>query len=227
MKFDTSKYSRDLRRYYQIPAVSVSLTLVLSFFVIAVFIAFALRPTIVSITSLKKTIEESQKTSQTLKTKVKNLQAASAQFESIQSMLPKLNASVPNKGVDYAGFVKAVEAMASQTGIMLDTESLGASILFSRLSSPFSHDKTHGAIELKYQIGATGSYPQLQLFLNELLQWERILMIESISISPANIRSSSSDSTKSDLKLEITGNAYYLADEADINKAIETKKGKK
>jgi len=227
MKFDTSKYSRDLRRYYQIPAVSVSLTLVLSLLVMAVFIAFALRPTLVSITSLKKTIAESQKTSQTLKTKVKNLQAASAQYETIVSMLPKLNASVPNKGVDYSGFVKAVEAMADQTGVMLDSESLGASILFSRLSTPFFHDKTHSAIELKFQIGTTGSYPQLQSFLNQLLQWERILMLESFSISPTNVRGNASDATKANLKLEISGNAYYLADEAEITKATQTKKGTK
>ncbi len=73
MKFDTSKYSRDLSKYYKLPLVKVSLTLVLSIFVITLFLGLALRPTLISITSLIKTIEESKKTYQSLQEKIDNL----------------------------------------------------------------------------------------------------------------------------------------------------------
>ena len=79
MKPSTQRYAQNLNRYYRMSAVRVSLTLVLSLFVMAIFIVFALRPTIVTIVTLK-TIAESEKTLQQLSVKMTNLQKASVQF---------------------------------------------------------------------------------------------------------------------------------------------------
>ncbi|KKU45346.1 MAG: hypothetical protein UX62_C0037G0005 [Microgenomates group bacterium GW2011_GWA2_46_7] len=62
MNTTSQHYARDLRRYYRMPATQMSLTVVLSLFIMAVFIVLALRPTIVAIVKLQKTIVEARKT---------------------------------------------------------------------------------------------------------------------------------------------------------------------
>lgn len=227
MKFDSAKYTRDLKRYYQIPAVQSSLTVVLSIFVIAVFISMALRPTLISITNLKGTINDATKTSETLKSKVKTLQTATSQLELIKPLLPKLNGNIPNNGVMYSELVNTIEALAIQSGVKLDSESLGASLLFSRIASPFSDDRDHNVVALKYNISVTGPYPQLNQFLNTFLLMERLAMVDSINISPAGSSRNKDNKAGTGLKLDITGNVFYIADEEQITTILSEKKGGK
>ncbi len=227
MKFDTAKYTRDLKKYYQIPAVQSSLTVVLSIFVIAIFISMALRPTLISITNLKGTITDANKTSQTLKAKVKTLQTASSQLELIKPLLPKLNENIPSKGVMYGDLVNTIEALAIQSGVKLDTESLGASLLFSRLDSPFHDDKNHEVVALKYNVSVTGTYPQLDQFLNSFLQMERLAMVDSINITPIGAGRNNAKKTETGLKLDVMGSVFYIADEQLILNILGEKKGGK
>lgn len=227
MKFDTTKYTRDLKRYYQVPAVQSSLTVVLSIFVVAIFISMALRPTLLSIASLKTTIADANKTSQALKAKVKNLQLASSQLELLKPVLPMLNANMPSKGVKYGELVNAIEAIAIQSGATLDTESLGASLLFSRIASPFDDDRNHAAVSLKYSLSVTGTYPQLNLFLNDFLSMERLVMVDTVSIAPMGSSRNANKKSESGLKMDITGSVFYIADEEQIANILEIKKGGK
>lgn len=225
MKFDTSKYSRDLSKYYKLPLVKVSLTLVLSIFVITLFLGLALRPTLISITSLIKTIEESQKTYQSLQEKIDNLKSAAPQLEKIKSSLPALNTSIPNKNAGYGDFVSSIEKMALNSGVILDTESLGASLLFSKTVSPFVQEKDHEVLDLHFSLTVKGSYPQIEDFLYSMLSMQRILQIQSTSISPESGRSTTSTKSVSNLKLEITGNTFYLADATQIKDSLVESKG--
>ncbi len=227
MKFDTSKYSRDLRRYYQIPAVQSSLTVVLSIFVVAIFISLALRPTLISIANLKNTISDANKTSQTLKVKVKNLQTASSQLENLKPILPMLNANIPNKGVMYSDFINTVEAIAIQTGSTLDTETMGASLLFSKIASPFELNRDHEVVNLSFTISVTGAYPQLEQFLNTFLSIERLAMVDSLNVAPAVSSKNSNKSGESVLKMDIQGSVFYMADKEQLAKILEEKKGGK
>ena len=67
-------YARDLRRYYHMPVTQISLTVVLSLFIMAVFIVLALRPTIIAIVKLQKTIGEARITGQQLESKISDLE---------------------------------------------------------------------------------------------------------------------------------------------------------
>lgn len=221
MKISSSKYSQDLRRYYRMPAVQTSLTLVLSIFVVAFFIAFALRPTIISIVTLKKNIVESEKTLKTLETKVSNLQKASKELDQIKPFLPTLNKEIPNDGAKYSPLVSAIEGLASISSVQLESESLGSTLLFSRLLSPFNPNKSQNIVILPFTIRVIGTYPNVYGFLSKLVSLERIMMVESVTIS----REASSKNNNGLVALNITGNAYYLADEASLKKATEVKKG--
>lgn len=223
MKITASKYTQDLQRYYRLPAVQASLTLVLSLFVVAFFVAFALRPTIVSIVTLKKNIVESEKTLKTLETKVINLQKASKELDNIKPFLPTLNKEIPNAGAKYSPLISAVEGLAAQTGVKLDSESLGSTLLFSRLLTPFAPNRSQSIVMTPFTVRVVGNYVNAYSFLTKLTALERVIMVETVTISrEANSKNSSSAL----VALNITGNAFYLADDALLKKAIEVKKGK-
>lgn len=223
MKISSGKYSQDLRRYYRMPAVQTSLTLVLSLFVVSFFIAFALRPTIMSIATLKKNITESEKTLKTLETKVSNLQRASKELDQIKPFLPTLNKEIPNEGAEYSPIVMAVEGLAVQTGVQLESESLGPTLLFSRLLSPFVPNKSQNIIVLPFSVRVIGKYPNVYDFLSKLVALERIIMVDTVTIS----REASSKNNDGLVALNISGNTFYLADEDLLKKATEVKKGSK
>lgn len=222
MKLPTQKYAQDLRRYYRLPAIQVSLTLVLSLFVAAIFIVFALRPTIVSIVTLNKTIAESNKTLQQLNTKAVALQRVSTQLEALKPFLPTFNLNIPSDGASYAPLTTAVEALAAMSGTQLESESLGATLLFSRILSPFAPNKNQSVIELPFTVRVTGNYQGVLEFLTKLMSMERVVAIESVTIT----RETGAKSTSAAVALNVSGSAYYLADEAQLQKSM-LEKGKK
>lgn len=219
----SERYTRDLRKYYRLPAVQVSLTLVLSFFVMAMFIVLALRPTMVSIVSLKKNIEESKSTLTKLDAKVVSLQKVSSQFEKIKPMLQVLNTDIPNKSADYSPLSVSIESLASQTGTLLESESLGPTLLFSRLFSPFTPNKNQIVVTLPFAVRVTGSYSAVSSFLEKILSMERIIMVETITIT----QEATSKTTTPNVALNINGTAFYLADSLQLEKATTEVKGRK
>lgn len=223
MKLPTAKYAQDLRRYYRMPAIQTSLTLVLSVFVMAVFIIFALRPTIVSIVTLKKTIAESKKTLTQLDTKVVNLQKASEVLETINPLLPVLNTSIPNSGAMYSPLSTTIEALSIQSGAKLESESLGPTLLFSRIVSPFTPNKKQNVVAMPFTVRVVGSYLSVSGFLTKLLSMERILLVESVTVT----KETGAKNSEASVALSVSGSAYYLADEAQLIKLITDSKGTK
>jgi Tfp pilus assembly protein PilO len=205
------------------PAVQVSLTLVLSLFVMAIFIVFALRPTIISIVTLKKTIIESKATFEQLNTKIANLQSASDQLDLIKNFLPTLNTNIPNDGAKYFPITITVEALANQNEIKLESESLGATLLFSRIITPFTPSKNQSVIALPFNARVIGNYSNVLAFLTKLLSMERIIMIESVTIT----KETGTKLSGANVALNVTGSAYFLANEAQLQKSIIEIKGVK
>jgi len=223
MNTTSQHYARDLRRYYRMPATQMSLTLVLSLLIMAVFIVLALRPTIVAIVKLQKTIMESRKTVQQLESKVSDLEKASSQLEIIKAALPILNMSITNNGASYDPLNPQIELLASQTGVQLTGESLGPTLLYSRIITPFTPKKDQGVVELPVSIRVTGNYQAVIMFLTQLLNMERMVGVSSVVVT----KEAGSREENVGVAMSIAGNAYYLANEAQLETALTEQKGGK
>jgi Tfp pilus assembly protein PilO len=221
MNISTQHYTRDLGRYYRQPATQVSLALVLSLFIMGIFIIFALRPTLVAITTLQKTIAESQATLQKLDAKVSDLQKASIQLEAIKPNLADLNSSIPNTSADYGTFSKTVEQLAWQAGVSLDTGSLGPTLLYSRILTVFTPNKNQSVVALPYTIRVIGSYPSVYKFLSQVLMMQRVVSVDSVTI----IKQANNKTNAESVAMDIGGSAYYLASEAQLKQALTINKG--
>ena len=223
MNINTRRYSQDLRRYYRMPAVQVSLTLVLSVFLMSVFVVFALRPTILSIVNLKKTISESKKVLQQLETKVNFLQKASNQLETLRPVIPNINNSIPNNGAMYSPITLAIDELAYQVGVIVESESLGPTLLYSRILSPFTPNKNQKVVELSFSLRVSGGYSEVTDFLNMMMKMERNVLVDNVTIAK---QAGAKNSTAS-VTMNVSGLAFYLADATQLDKALIQKKGGK
>jgi Tfp pilus assembly protein PilO len=173
--------------------------------------------------TLNKTITESEKTLKKLETKVKALEQAANQLETIKTSLPMLNTSIPNTGAQYTPITQDIESLAVQTGTQIESETLGPTLLFSRILTPFTPSKTQSVVLMPFSLRVMGNYPAVNTFLSQLLKMERIVNLDSITIT----RETASKTTEAGVTLNISGNAYYLADEAQLQKALPEKKGRR
>ena len=223
MKLPTQRYVQDLRRYYLLPVIQVSLTLVLSLFVMAIFVIFALRPTILSIVTLKKTIIVSEETLDKLNTKVIDLKKASTQLETLKPFLPIINKNIPNNGAMYFPLTSAVESIAVSSDVQLESSTLDSTLLYSRILVPFKPTTKQSVVLLPFSVSAIGTYPHIVDFLTKLLSMERIVMIESVDIS----KEVNNNNLETSVTLNFVGSAYYLADETQLQNSLQDIKGTK
>lgn len=206
------KYSTDLRRYYQMPAVQTSLSVVLSIFIVAFFIIFALRPTLVTITGLNKTIAQSEDTLKKLTTKSAALQSISVSWEKIQPMEKYLNNSIPVDGVRYRQLATTLEIIAYESGVTLSSQSTGGALTFSTIIDPYI-GPDRNVVSTPFSLTVIGSYPAVNTFVTKLLAIDRLISIESLSY----VQDTKKSDSEAHISTTITGNVHYAANPQMIN----------
>lgn len=216
-------YARDLRRYYRLPATQVSLTVVLSVIIVALFAIFALRPTVVAIVTLQRTITESRKTLQSLQSKTLGLRRAEGELELIKPKLSLLNSSIANQGADYGPITAQLEELALVSGVQLQSETLGETLLYSKNIAPFTPKKSQKIVALPVTVRVSGSYEAVGVFLRQIVRTRRVIGIESMVIT----KEAGSRGENITVAMSVSGHAYYLADEAQLGTVLTQKKGGK
>lgn len=213
------QYSVNLVKYYRIPSVQKSLYVVLSLFISAVFIIFAIRPTLIAIAKLKQTIAESETTLTQLKAKTVAVKKASEVWKRLKPMQPKIEASFPVNGPDYQNITESLEVLAKEEGITIVSESIGEALIYSRIIDPYT-GKNRTVIEMPLSLTIVGSYQQLLAFLDQILNMSRIYGIENLSISK---EASKANVNATGLLFSLSGKIYYLANEEQLSTVVGIK----
>ncbi len=216
------KYTTDLRRYYRLPAVQTSLSVVLSLFVVAFFILVAIRPTLITIAKLNKTIEESQKTLDQLTKKAAALNQITKIWEEISPLEKYIESSIPSDGPHYQSLTRAMELLAGENGVKLTTLMVGDALTYSKLIDPYTGIK-RTVVEMPFSLRVSGGYPEISRFLTGLTQIDRLIAIESIAFS----KDAKTGENELSISISLTGTVSYLADETLLNNILGEKKGSK
>ncbi len=190
-------------------------------FIIAFFIFFALRPTLTTIISLQKDIQDSRQTLQQLDAKVSSLQRAATILTALKPSLSYIDASIPTTDAGYIPFTSSIEILAAQSGATLVNDNIGETLLFSQIVSPFTLAKTESVVSMPVTIQVAGSYGQTSTFLTSLLSLDRIVTITSVTFSHQAI---TKDSTAT-VTLSISGTVSYMADQKQITTSLPSDKG--
>lgn len=216
------KYSTDLRAYYRLPAVQTSLSLVLSIFVTAFFVLVAIRPTLVTIAKLKVSIEETNKTLESLKKKSQNLQTIANKWEEILPLQKFLDNSIPVDGPRYQPLAVAMEVLAKESDVTILSLTVGDALTFSKVADPYTGTK-RTVVSMPFTARITGGFLNANDFFTKISNMDRVISIDSIGFS----KIAKTSQSEGGVSFTLTGYASYMADESIIKKVIEDGKDKK
>lgn len=190
-----SEYQR-YKRYYtslgtvlESPVFKAYFTVTLSIFTVAIFIAFAIRPTLATIAGLTRQIEDKQGLNSRLDEKINSLSALQNDYQMIEKDLPLIFAAVP-LDPSVTKVVMSVEKTATASGVILETISV-AKADYTKESVA-----TVSAKMIPITLSYSGGFDNIKNFLKQILNLPRI-------INPANVAV--------DLKgSQTTINVYYM-----------------
>ena len=157
---------------------------------------FALGPTLSTIASLQKQLEDSRFVEQKLQEKINTLSVLQKKYSDIEPDLPIIYEALP-KTSQIPSSAAQIQGVANESGVKITN--------FQTSKTEVSHSavSTKKFASYNFSVSVTGSYQNMAVFMDNLVNFQRIVTIEGISITKATAL----DNT--DLKLTIKGMAYF------------------
>lgn len=191
----TSKYKDYLKLLpnMQKENTRIVTTLILTFLAMSFFGIFAINPTLSTIITLKKQLADSMVVHSALEQKISNLSSLQQQFSALGPDLPFIFAAIPFEP-SAPTLIGKIYGLAQNTNVnitfisALDLQILG-------------QDKTPNNSSYIFSFQAKGSYNSLANFIKDLSNIDRIISVDSVSVSK--------DPKQNDIFMDIKGRAYY------------------
>lgn len=172
--------------------------LIFGLITIMIFAVFAIKPTIETIISLQKSIEEQNALLQTIKDKSKNLSLARTNYQAIDpSVKTKIHALLPNSPT-LPSFVQTLASIAEKEQASM------SSLQFQPVdlqAEPKKLSKSSQVTEIPFTVNMQGGFQQLINILNSLSKTTRLITIEQVNFTKPE------DGV---LIMSINGKAYYF-----------------
>lgn len=173
-------------------------SLIFSLITIAIFSFYAIRPTVTTILSLQKSIEEQNQVLNTLKEKVNNLVQGKQNYENIpEPVKEKLETLIPDNPalpqlINSLSFA-ANSVEASISGLQFQPVTLE--------ETKNQVSKTAETKQVDFTFNIQGDFPKLMQVLTTIRKLDRLITISSINYAQPQDGA---------LLMTITGKAYYL-----------------
>lgn len=187
------KYYKDILPYLRKEKNQQYFTVILTTGATILFALFAINPTLSTIVKLRREINDSRFVEKRLSEKIKNFSSLSSEYQNIQRDLPFVLDAIPKKP-EAPTLVAQIQSIANDSEVRiskLDVASINLITQDASTSSPFA-----------FEITGQGDYENLQKFISDLINMQRIVSVDSISISKDT-------ETNEDLEINIKGSAYF------------------
>jgi Tfp pilus assembly protein PilO len=164
--------------------------IVLTLIALSLFGAFAISPTLSTISKLKKELKDNKFVEQQLQKKINDLTILDEKYNLIQSDLPVVYEAIP-KNPDVALLAAQIQSLSQQNGLTLTNIQI------------FSVDSDSGKKDyslFNFSLSAEGDYNQISNFITSLNSMRRITTERTISITRKD---------QGNLTLTIKGEAYF------------------
>lgn len=166
--------------------VRMFLEIVLSLSTVIIFLLFALKPTVLTIISLVKEINEKQTAIAGLDQKIRDLNTARNIYSQEASSIPIVESAVPETP-DIQTLVGQVQGMASKNSVNL----LGFSVGEITIIGTDQKKKTksdvkslpEGSREIPVSVSVSGEYQNLNSFLSDLENFRRPFKFDTLGIN--------------------------------------------
>ena len=172
-------------------------TIVLTLITSIILGLFAISPTLSTIANLQKQISDDQYVDQKLQEKIDALATLQQKYADIQNDLPIIYNAVPTS-TQIPTLMGEIQSIAQSSDLKLDS--------FQVYSVDLSKTKTsQNYSTFDFGFAAEGTYQQIISFMDNLINFQRIVEIDNTSISKQNSTSSSSDN----LQLSVKGTVFF------------------
>lgn len=192
-----SRYFTYIRPLVRLPIIRTYGTTIFTIFIIAIFILFAIKPTVETILVLQKKLENSTQVLQDLQEKSKNLSQGRRNYDNLNpSVKSTIQAAIPDS-IELKTVIQTLEGAAR-----LYDASISALQIEQQILETKSDNQVGTLSEVGFIFNIESSYTNIISILKELERSSRLISIDTLSISkPAEGQSE---------VLSISGKAWYL-----------------
>ena len=218
------------RRYYQSienitkrPNTHFYTTTIFSFLAVSLFGWYAIRPTVQTILSLRRQIEDNTLVSKQMEEKITKLIEAQATFQTVTDLVPLIKEALPDTPEALSAMAQirnlaavtgaSVSAISASSTPILDAQtgqSLESPDEAKKLNKPTTGIQTKKVIAVPMTVSLTGPFVTIRSFLDGIIDMRRILTIQSINITADSEPQNGVDGGVP-LKLVLQLNVHYLA----------------
>ncbi len=194
--------------------------IVLSLFTIAFFGAFAIRPTLKTIATLRRQIGDKTLVNHRLEEKINNLILAQEEYQRVEADLPTLYSLLPEKA-EFPTLLRKLEVLTIENGATISGIQFDPIVLYGEAPPPpgqppaatpakttsrnAEETNTPAPIPIEnlstplfFSLVMTGPYENLLASLNQLTKLDRLITIQSVDLSG-----------NTSLTVSIQSRAYY------------------
>lgn len=184
------RYAQSLAPLITKPKNRAYTTTILSFLVVSLFLWYAIRPTVQTILSLRREIQDSEGVNKQMEDKISALVEAQALYQQVGDRLHLIDEAMP-KGPEEIPFLLQLQRIASNSGAIISgIQASQTSIENTDATVPGALRNNNPEIQpSKITISVDGRYASLQSFLESLLNMRRLVSITSFSLVPNGLDS--------------------------------------
>ncbi len=194
------KTANQLRQFYQKPIAKVSAELFATLIGVTLLAAFAIRPTLLTMSQLLKDIEDRRKTSDILTKKIAALSTLSSEYPVLKNNIALLHAAIPNSP-DFDGFMRRLEKIASNHGLII------SSLQVTQLpKETASSNQTPELTQFTVSVNFKGEYQKVRAVLGDLLTMDRYVTVETAILNAKRDELEKTNTLLSTINLRV---AYY------------------
>lgn len=189
-----SRYYKSLGPLLKKPRVRAYTMFILSFLTMSFFGIFAIKPTLQTITQLRREITDSQLVNDALEQKIITQSQLKEEFKKIEKDLPLISKALPSEP-SFSFFLQDLEDLAQET----ETTVSGVKIN----SVDLTKKETKSSISVSSSFALSGDYSACKNFLERLLNNSRLYTVDRFEIrsNPTGIKT---------IKLDLGIDAYYF-----------------
>lgn len=171
------------------------LTLTLSLLSLSFFGLFAIRPTLITAITLFKGVSDLQKLNVEYEAKIGSLIQGQSEYEQIRGSLPLLDAAIP-ANANFSKLARSIEDFAQRENFNINQMQIDSTSISQLPSDGKLHD-------FGFNLIGTGKYSAISSFISHLLNWKRIININSMELTQEGSTLSGT------LRLSLKAAVYY------------------
>ena len=172
-------------------------------FLTAFLVAFAIKPTVITIAGLLGEIKAREETNQKLQQKINQIITAQIAYTQVYDQLVLIDQALP-ENPQFAPLIRQIEAERILTNLELTELNYSSIVLTGKTEQ--KTEKKSNLKEINFSANMQGRYPDFKNFLKENFNYRRIIYINNFDIQ----QTQNQQEEINGLIISLKGNAFYL-----------------